>query len=497
MYKNQFFLGILTFLMISACGVPESDVELELEDQNFAIPLINSRLSVSSVVENTEGTSIGVSNTGELTVFYNGDVVEQSAGDIFMPVDTVLPIPIISNFPFPLPITEDGDQIKKAVFGNTNIWFEYENTTNKEIVVSVEFLQFSQNGQVYVATFSVPANTAIVSDTFSLEGVEIETADNTISFNVTAVDSDGMDVSPGLPIMLFDQFDLNYIEGKFNERVFDIDGSFVTVGIFDNWLSGNVSFADPKLTVEVDNGFGLPVEAVFNDITVTTTENLNLEIESSLIDDGIIFTYPFLDEVGTTKNTKFAFDKDNSNIVDLFGQRATKVTYDIDARVNPGNPDLIGFFDRSSFFRIKVAVEVPLEGTINDFLLTTDTDLDISELEDVKTADFKMIFENGFPIDMDVQAYFEDATGNVLDSMFRTGSIRIDGASVGSDLRVTGDEITTVEIPFTEGQLNSIRNATNLRVRSNFDTPDAISEPVYIYNDYGMGIKMGAIVTLK
>ena len=489
--------GLLLLAFLIACSSAETDVEFELDDQEFALPLINSRLKVSTVTDNTEGTRIEVDNNGKVTVLYKGDVVERAATDIFMPFDTNLTIPIIDMFPFPLPVAEEGDVINRAIFANTNIWFTYNNSSNEDLNITIDFLQFTLDGERYSVNFDVPANTEIVSDTFSVEGAEVITIDNNIIFDVIALNAAGDTMPSGLPFMDFDVLDFNFVEGKFNERVFDIDGSFVVVGIFDNWISGNISFTDPKLTVDVDNGFGLPVESLFNDISITTTEDVKLEIESSLIDEGITFAYPALDEVGQTKRTQFAFDKDNSNIVDLFGQRATRVSYDIDALVNPGNPDLVGFFDRSSFFKIDVSVEVPLEGTINEFEIEGDLEFDASNFEDVKDASFKTIFENGFPIDMYSQAYFLDEGGNVLDSLFSQGLVLLKAAPVGEDLMVIEDEVTVFEIPFSEERLDNIRAAKTLSVKSIFDTPDDIDEPVSIFNNYGLGVKMGALLTLK
>jgi hypothetical protein len=491
------YLGLSILVFLLACNAPETDVEFELDDQEFAVPLINSRLNINTVTDNTEGTRIEVDNNGKVTVLYKGDVVERAATDIFMPYDTNLTIPIIDLFPFPLPVAEEGDVVNRAIFSNTNIWFTYNNSTNEDLNITIDFLQFTQDGEIYSVNFEAPANTETVTDTFSVEGVEVITINNNIIFDVTAINTEGDTMPPGLPLMDFDVLDFNFVEGKFNERVFDIDGSFVVVGIFDNWISGNINFTDPKLTVDVDNGFGLPVESLFNDISILTTENQELQIESSLIEEGVTFAYPSLNEIGQTKRTQFAFDKDNSNIVELFGQRATRVSYDIDALVNPGSSDQVGFFDRSSFFKIDVSVEVPLEGTINEFEIEGDLELDASNFDDVKEASFKTIFENGFPIDMYSQAYFLDEEGNVLDSLFSQGQVLLEAAPVGADRVVSQDQVTTFEIPFSEARLDTIRTATTLRVNSVFDTPEEIVEPVILFDHYGLGVKMGALLTLK
>lgn len=269
---TRHFILLCVLALFAACNAPDPDLEVEYEDQRFAVPLVNSDLRVSTVTDNTDGTFIEVGSDGLVTVVYRGNVVEQKATDIFMPVDTVLPIPIIANVPYPLPVSEDGDRIDKAIFGATNIWFTYKNDTDRAKNVRVRFLNFTKGGDVFEVSFTAAANTSTTSPEFSLTDVAVSSTGNTINFEVIATHDDGSAAESGIPVLLFDQFDLKYIEGKFAERIFDIEGDIITVGIFDQWISGNATFSDPKLKVEVDNGFGLPVESIFNQMTITDTE---------------------------------------------------------------------------------------------------------------------------------------------------------------------------------------------------------------------------------
>ena len=113
----------------------------------------------------------------------------------------------------------------------------------------------------------------------------------------------------------------DYIEGYFGSEVFDIQGDFIAIGVLDNWVSGGLSFVDPKVRVFVENAFGFPVRSIFNKMQVVTTTGEMLDMESEIIDNNVDFAYPKLDEVGQIKITEFAFDKDNSNIVDLFKEK--------------------------------------------------------------------------------------------------------------------------------------------------------------------------------
>jgi len=50
-----------------------------------------------------------------------------------------------------------------------------------------------------------------------------------------------------------------------------------------------------------------------------------------VIEEGINFNYPTLDQIGQVQSTVFTFDKTNSNLGDLFNEKAASITYDVDA----------------------------------------------------------------------------------------------------------------------------------------------------------------------
>ena len=486
------FLIVMSF----GCNQPQGDIIFEESDPQYAIPLVNSRLDLETLTSVADGSSISVDENVFVTALYRGEVNQRSATEIFAAVDTMYSIPVLPNVNFPLPTPTTGDEVRRAVFADSEVWFTFSNNQSVPATVSVTFNQFSKDGAPFVVTFTAPPNQTIVSERTSLRGVSVATPDNNISFGVSITDAQGNQLPFSIPLLTLNRFDLDYVEGTFEERIFDLDGDIITVGIFDNWISGGIRFQDPKLVVDVENGFGLPVSSLFNNMTITTVSGQQLNIESSIIDKGVQVDYPRLNEVGTAKKTRFEFDKNNSNIVELFNERAARVFYDIDARVNPDNPDLVGFIDRNSFFKIDVAVEIPLEGTINDFVLETTEDLDSGPFEDLATAEFKIIFENDFPIDMITQIFFENENGMVLEELFDQ-PIKIPAGTPTNGV-VTEAGRLEIKVPFSAERMDLVRSATKIRVNSRFDTPaDLESTPLKIFDDYGLIFKMGAIVTLQ
>ena len=499
--KKIIFYTLILSMAAYACNLPDGDIDLETGTQEFAVPLVNTTLDISDVTENSAGTTIEVNADGLVTVKYLGDVIRREVTEIFEVQDTTYPFPVVDGTKIPLPETAEGDIIDRIIFGPTSSTvLQHANVTSETVTATMTLPEFLRDGvPVEVSVVVEPGQTA-TSDTISLEGVEVTPSNDSIQLAFEVINASGnvVQTSPFSTVGALVNFDISYLEGLIVERVYpDLADEFIVVGLFENWISGSATFVDPKFTVDVVNGFGSPVSAIFNQMSITTVEGQTFDLESTLIDDGISVDYPSLDMVGQTTRTQFAFNKDNSNIEDLFGLRPERVTYDIDALVNPGSVEQDGFLDRSSFFQIDIAVEVPLEGRINDFVINADSELDLSSLDDVESGSFKVIFENSFPIDIDGQMYFVDDDGVVLDSLFEQGPTLLPSGQLDGQGDVTAATVTTLEIPFEADRLARIRAATQLDVDAKFASPDMPAGPLSIYGYNNLVIKMGARVILK
>ena len=197
----------------------------------------------------------------------------------------------------------------------------------------------------------------------SIDGWSFIPTDNSITFQYSAIDQNGVPVDMDVKLMVIDYLNFSYIEGYFGDRVFDIEGDVIVVGLFNKWLSGGIEFEDPKVSLFVENSFGFPVRTDFKKLEAKTITGDIYLLESEHVEDGVDFLYPSLDEVGQFKTTTFDFNKDNSNIQQIFSDKVSSVTYDIDALANPDlNPEINGFLTKESYFLIKMSVDLPFEG---------------------------------------------------------------------------------------------------------------------------------------
>ena len=406
-----------------------------------------------------------------------------------------------TSFTVPVPFAPD-QRVDKAIFGTTNLIVTFVSEFEEDVDVTLTIPQLSKDGEVFKKNMTVPYVGAIpvefTSELFSVEGWTLMSEENVITINYDARLSDGTRQKFTEAKMAFDVIVFDYVEGYFGSEVFDINGDFIAIGVLDNWISGGLSFVDPKVKVFVENAFGFPVRSIFNKMQVVTTTGEVLDMESDIIDNNVDFAYPNLDEPGVVKITEFSFDKDNSNIVDLFKEKVRRVTYDIDAGANPDMDETItGFVNKDSYFLVSVDVELPLEGTVNNLILQDTVDLDLSDLDDVTSAEFKTVIANDFPADITIQSYFYDDNDVLIDSLFKE-RLLLPAAEVNLNTGKTnpGLDVVTFE-DFEAGRFDKLKNGKKVLMNVKINTEQASSGPLWIFNDYSIRFKLGAKLITK
>ena len=479
-------------------SVEKADEELEM-----AVPLVNTEFNISDFTGEvgTNNVSIKLDAEDRVTLVYSGDVVRQGVFAIFTPVP-FYEIPLIdTSFSENVPFQPD-QGVDRAIFGDSNIRLRFTSQFEEDVDVKIILPQLSKDGEIFTANVTVPyegtSPVDFISEPISIEGWLLESAENIITIIYDARLSDGSRVAFTEAVLAFDVVIFDYIEGYFGSEIFDIKGDFIPIGVLDNWVSGGLSFEDPKVKIFVENAFGFPVRSIFNTMQVETTTGEILDMESEIIDNNIDFAYPALDERGEIKITEFSFNRDNSNIVDLFQEKVRRVSYDIDAGANPDmDESIVGFVDADSYFLVKVDVELPLEGSVNNLVLQDTVDLDLSDLDDVTSAEFKTVVANDFPADITVQGFFYDENDVLLDSLFEE-RLLLPAAQVDmvTGRAIPGDEIVKFE-EYSSERVDVLQNGSKILVNVKINTEQASSGPLWIYNDYGITFKLGAKLRTK
>ncbi|MCB0587653.1 MAG: hypothetical protein KDD06_20340, partial [Phaeodactylibacter sp.] len=205
-----------------------------------------------------------------------------------------------------------------------------------------------------------------------------------------------------------------------------------------------------------------------------------------------------INEVGVIKEEKFVFNKDNSNIDVILGAGPVAIDYDVDAVTNPdSNVNIRGFITDSSYYKIRVDVDLPLYGRSINFLARDTFEIDFSNFQQMYKAEFKLVTVNSLPLDVSIQGYFIDKDGMVLDSLFEESMRVIAGAPVDSEGNASGvkEDITYIDYP--EERFDKVRTAETLAIVASFSTVNDGSVSVKILESQAVQVKLGAIFGVR
>lgn len=497
-YISVFFLiGIVSCVDYNAFD----EFEVINSDASYAVPLIDTDLSIRDVIDVPEAdVTFKVDADGKISAFYNGSVARRSAIQIFPPI----PLPI--NFPLrgdtsllQIPFVAGFDyELERGIFKGNSIQFIFQSRRGENLRVETELLFLLENGATKKINFDIPfgntGDTQFTSERISVDGLELITNIDQMRVVHRAYDQTGTQVLLDAAFVNIDLLSFEYVEGFFGRQELDIQGDIIPIGIFDNWERGEISFADPRIILRVDNSFGFPVSAKVNKLEVLTVSGARIPLESELVDKGIDFDFPSKSEVGQIIQTELVFNNQNSNIVDLFNEKIIEVDYDIDAVGFPTNdPTEIGFVTDSSFYEVNVAVELPLLASADEFTIRDTIDLDMSELSELDEAELKMYMRNEFPVDMDVQLIFLTPTGKIIDELFET-PFRIEGAAMEGGMRAADPAVQEETVLISGARLDEIMNARKLIIRASLSTNNDRTTPVWLLDTYDIEFKMGAIL---
>lgn len=505
MRKRLLPLLVAATLGLGACSQFEELDNLEgiRHEAEYLVPLVDSRLTVQELVDGIEGDAeLYVDSDGLLHLTYTGDVITQTASELFASINESLPpvIPVSSprmGLPFSTP---EGVEVDRVDLLAGQLIYYFESTSDQQVDVTITFpqvrrgqevLRFRHTMPAYSGTGNPPAATNFLFPA-DLEGYSIISEQDSIYIEYEARDASGNDRPLSQFLVRVQDLVFTYAEGYLGNQVYSGGRDTIAIDFFDDWVRGDVYFEDPRITFNVENSFGVPTRSIVNLFNVITVDGEVLSLESPLIDEGVDFLYPGAGEVGAIKRTSFSFTRENSNVDLLLGAGPVAIDYDIDALTNPESDRSIrGFITDSSYYKVQVEVDLPLYGRAADFIALDTVDIDFSAYEEVDYAEFKLVADNHLPLNVDLQAYLLDDTGMVLDSLLESRQ-RVVGAAPVDGEGIAREPATTITFaPFSAERFGAVKNARRLALSAGFSTLEDGKRSVRVIDGQDVRVRIG------
>ncbi|MEL6667372.1 MAG: hypothetical protein AAFP08_00285 [Bacteroidota bacterium] len=514
----HYFTLILLLIGFTSCEdniVSLGDIDEVRYDAEYAIPLIDSEINMNDLLENfEEDASLTVDPDGLLRFQYRGDVLSRDAEDIFRGINATINdfplIPIIEQrqaLPFSVP---GGLELDRLIMGGGELLYAMFNGYDRPVTATLRFPTITLDGEILEISGELPAysgtgdlplftNTGDGSEPFDLDGYLLLPEDDSIYIEAFLEDADGNLLDPSIPSAIsIDDFSFEYAEGYLDNLIYEGGRDTIEIDFFDSWIRGEVFFENPIITFDIENSFGVPTESVINVFNIITADGEILPLESVFIDEGITFPYPTLEEIGDTKSRQFVFTSENSNIDIVLGSQPVAVDYDVNALTNPdGNTDIRGFITDSSFYRVQVEVELPLDGSAANFEVRDTFEIDFSQFDKAEEVEFKLVSDNELPLGVRISGEFQDEAGNFVANFIPEEERLIAPAEVGTDGRPTGPFQQITFVAYDSETLPSILSAKQLVLTAFFDTTNGIGQSVRIEQDQDLRVRLGARVKVR
>lgn len=492
--------GLMTFPSCSQLETVGDIEDIEIQ-ADFAIPLINSKNTITEIITSTDFDLSNLTMTPEGVVAFT--YKSEGPG---MTIDEAFDK--IPDFPFAipeptsvLPMTLFEEMaVNKMNLKEGTMSFELLSSLSEDIDVVIRIPSLLKNDQPLTFNASLDYTgelpVTLQPAPIDISGYQLTSSDQTITMQYEATV-----VSTGEAVTLDGVggwsrgWKYDYLDGVHSTETIEIEADTMLIDLFELGFDGTITPANPELRISVENSFGFDVLGQLQRMEFINAEGVTKRLSGSVLDEGFVLNAPNMNEVGQSKMTTFVINKDNSNLIDLLSSQPEKVIYQLAATVNPNNTNATGFVTDKSAITSEVEAFVPIHG---QFKMKTQQEakVDFGQPDELSKITFNLTTVNEMPLRALAQFYFTDASGATIDSLFDGQKMAIEAAPVNTDgLPITTATAETV-ITIDQDRLDILKASENMLMELELVTSNDGNTPVKITPTMAIDIKLGAILSI-
>lgn len=513
-------------LCLASCEPEEfktKGVVLEELNPEYAIPIVNSNLSLDKLISNTSTGFIRKQSDGFLSMVYRGTMQSSKAEEIINIAD--------QNYIKKINLTlsqanalNNGQQqvIEFQTIQGFNaggreidsIWLKagtfatlLESMIKTSGTISVTIVDAIKNGKQLIAQipFNYQGNTPVNGAQYlPLVGFHWDMSKGGQGYNEIKINysitlnpttetlnaGDEIQISTAFQGIKFSRF-YGYI-GKID--LFDSKDT-IDLSIFDNSKTGNFSIDDAIIKIKTGNSIGADIVGGITKLEGYTKGSGNYTITNP--PNPLPIRTPSINDAGKFVYDSAIMNKLNSNVPLVINKKPKQIIFQAYIKVNPSGKLQRNFVTDNSQLKIDIEIELPLYGTAQNMVMEEEqkTELEMPEDEEiVENLMIRFTGNNGFPIDLSTQVYFVDSFNVVFDSLFSNINYKfLEAAQIGSDGKVTLPTNKTTDIMFDKERAKRLSRLSKLKIRAELSTLNngGVYPSVKLYSNYKLGIKIG------
>lgn len=525
---NIMFFSV--FFLATSCKKFEKIDFTEAWNPDLAIPLAHTNFSVYDVLARVDTADLIVNDpiSGSLSLVYNSLIASLKAEDLYGNISfnenltyttPALNLPIVANYTgstsssraeilnFTSPNNEELDHIffKGGFFNfsittnirqNISLKVTFPKLLNGSTPVTRDLVLNYQGSTPMNASFQIDL-TELKAD-FTLNGTDHNKLEAKIDATITGDGSQGISGSETLNLNISsDKLAFHNIDGYFGQGPILQQSDSVLIRIYQNTDQvGHFELKNPQVIFTVDNSFGIPVDLHFNNLktinSVSGQEFLLTDFPTPLS-----ITAPTV--VGNETKSTLVLDSSNTgNLGKIISPTPKYFYYEANAIPNPqGKTGLRNFVDETSKLEIRADVNLPLEGYMYGFFVQDTVPFNLTQsTENIESVLFRLIADNGFPVDVSPQITALDDNYTTLFTLFAMNDKILEGAPVDNNGKVTNAIKKVTDINLSPDKMAQLKKVKHLIIRAetnstgyNASNPDA-STNVKFYEDYSLKLQL-------
>jgi hypothetical protein len=405
--------------------------------------------------------------------------------------------------------TGSSAEIHEITYNQGQMNVGISNSFNHPVNVSIVFPFLIKDGTPVSVEVSLSANSS-ENVTVELEDAIADLSQGGSTFNALAFEANVELVGNGNAIAGNEQIDVTLalsdvdyfsVTGYYGEVSLEIKDS-ILLRVFEEVRDGFFQFTDPKVYLEVQNSFGIPLNVDLVDLRTIVTQT-GEELPLTGYPTPINVSSPSV--MGESASSLIELDKSNTNNIESIVTPTPKYFYyDAVMNLNPGGSNgNLNFIRNDSELRLKGEVELPLEGYAYGFTLRDTFDFDVSndDLENAEAIEYVMFrlgIDNGFPVNIDGQVAFMDENYNVLFTAFDAQEDLTLSALTDANGRVTQSTKKVTDIVLNKDQIELLKDVVYFELIGNGETKNGTQEEVVqFFDDYKMNMRLGVQIEAK
>jgi len=518
--KKLLYLALFIAAVSAGCikkgDLSFKNIQVDNWQPDWALPIINSRLTLKNILPNN--ATISEDASGLYSLHYGSSLFYARASDFIVIPDQnynmpATPLSIPQSIPsFSASITDSssghftytdtsGAQLAHIAVKMGSISIHVASTFRQNVSVTMLFPTITQNGVPLQLTTPIAYPTTNANLGAELAGYSIDltngnTTKNYIPYKIRfTVTGTGQPITSGDNVaatVAMAGLKYSFIDGFIGHFNIPVSGDTIQVGVFNNTLSANIYLRNPKINLTFKNSMGMGVFADFDHIFGLTNSGTRVDL-----------TLPSIAVAGPTApgqylSSSYTLDSTNSSVQSMFNPAPNQVVYNGRIAVNPVTSTTYNFVTDSSFLTLSADAELPAWFKIIDFSvqdtlpLTLATDTSI-----LQKAQFKLLMDNALPLYGRVQLYFVDAGYHIIDSLVSSGGDIISEAPVDAEGKVTGHTQKVSTFVLEHNKYNAMAPLVKYAfIRGNLKT-SGINKDIKIFSADNLVVKLAFRFTLN